>query len=301
MIKYIKKIHYCLIGLTVILALSITQTGFASANLNVKTPVFYVTDNFPNHHFIAKIDGTGKIIKQWESAEPKLYGIAKDSKNNVYVTSTDSSEISRISKYNSKGDLIKKWRSPASLIWFGVALDSKNNVYVTDFAYDRVQKFTSDGTYLADINTAQGPIGIAINSKDEIYVVNYVTCLIEKFDINGKLIKSWGIMGTGDGQFINPHSIAIDNNNNVYVVDQNNPGSNPRIQKFDSNGVFIKKWDTEIDDGGLGWITIDNNNNIYLADEFGSRIIKYDSNGTQLAIWNFEKTSRFTSIVFSLE
>ena len=36
-----------------------------------------------------------------------------------------------------------------------------------------------------------------------VYVADSNNDRIQKFDINGNFIKSWGSMGTGDGQFDN--------------------------------------------------------------------------------------------------
>jgi sugar lactone lactonase YvrE len=50
--------------------------------------------------------------------------------------------------------------------------------------------------------------------------------------MNGDWVTSWGEPGTGPGQFLTPHSIAIDSDDNVYVGDR----SNARIQVFDTDG-----------------------------------------------------------------
>jgi len=47
--------------------------------------------------------------------------------------------------------------------------------------------------------------------------------------------------GTGDGQFNSPHGVFVDPSGNVFVVDTNNH----RIQKFDTQGVFLAKWGTQ--------------------------------------------------------
>lgn len=311
MIKFIKKIQYVLLASVVILTLS-SQLGFASTNDKAssaiigKTPVFYLTDSKWNiigsdNNNVIKIDNNGKILKQWKiGVNAQLIAIAKDSQSNVYISSVDaSSHVNNILKYDSNGNFIKKWESPVSVFWYGIALDSKNNVYFTDFGHELMQKYTCDGTYLADIKTAKGPGGIAISNKEEIYVADYFSSIIEKFDTNGKLITKFGGFGTDDGKLLRPYSVAIDNAGNVYVVDL----GNHYINKFDSNGAFLKKWAIDLSGPGpgLGTIAIDNDNNVYLADQFGSRIIKFDANGTQLAIWNFDKNIVITAIAFSLE
>src|SRR3712207_2631983 len=55
------------------------------------------------------------------------------------------------------------------------------------------------------------------------------------------LIAIWGTEGTGDGEFAEPHGVAVDSSDNVYVVDT----KNFRIQKLSSDGKFITQWGTE--------------------------------------------------------
>ncbi len=58
------------------------------------------------------------------------------------------------------------------------------------------------------------------------------------FDKNGKFIRAWGKVGQGQGEFSQPHSIALDSKGRVYVADRNNS----RIQIFDSKGRFLTEW-----------------------------------------------------------
>ena len=55
---------------------------------------------------------------------------------------------------------------------------------------------------------------------------------------SGAEIKSFGGFGSANGQIRSPHGLAIDGSDNLYVVD---PG-NYRIQVFDKNGTFLRKW-----------------------------------------------------------
>ena len=48
-------------------------------------------------------------------------------------------------------------------------------------------------------------------------------------------VTEWGSKGTGDGQFLRPHDLEFDSNNNLlYAVDRDGN----RIQVFDKNGTF---------------------------------------------------------------
>ena len=50
-----------------------------------------------------------------------------------------------------------------------------------------------------------------------------------------------GSQGEDDGQFLHPHSIALDSEGNEYVTDM----ANYNVQKFDSKGNFLLKWGEE--------------------------------------------------------
>ena len=42
---------------------------------------------------------------------------------------------------------------------------------------------------------------------------------IQKFTSDGEFITSWGNYGSGDGEFISPEGIDVDDEGNVYVAD----------------------------------------------------------------------------------
>jgi sugar lactone lactonase YvrE len=80
-----------------------------------------------------------------------------------------------------------------------------------------------------------------------------------KFDKTGKLIKAWGKWGSGDGEFDQPHALAMDSRGRLFVGDRNNN----RIQIFDQDGKFLDKWYQFSRPSG---VYIDKNDNIYVAD-----------------------------------
>jgi sugar lactone lactonase YvrE len=65
---------------------------------------------------------------------------------------------------------------------------------------------------------------------------------VAKIDKNGDWVKSWGSKGTGPGQFVIPHSIAIDLQDNIYVGDR----TNHRIQVFDTDGNFKRMFSIDV-------------------------------------------------------
>jgi len=92
-------------------------------------------------------------------------------------------------------------------------------------------------------------------------------------------------VGTGNGEFNSPMGIAVDNGDNLYVVDH----FNDRVQKFDSAGTFVTKWGTSGTgdgefDGPVG-IAVDNSDHVYVSDHYGSRIQKFSSAGVFITSW----------------
>ena len=80
-----------------------------------------------------------------------------------------------------------------------------------------------------------------------------------------------------------PYSVAVAPDGTVYVSDTNNH----RIQKFTSEGVFIKTWGTQ----GIKWasanwefvhprgVAVASDGNVYVADWFNDRVMKFTADG----------------------
>jgi DNA-binding beta-propeller fold protein YncE len=144
-----------------------------------------------------------------------------------------------------------------------VKVDAQDNIWVTDKGSDMVIRFNPDGEVTmvfgrkqeaSDEDTAPlkhpnpplPPVDglfrqvtdIAFDSDGNGYISDgYINSRIAKVDRNGNWVKSWGTPGTGPGQFRQPHSIAVDEQNRVYVADR----GNRRIQVFDSEGNFLRQ------------------------------------------------------------
>lgn len=82
-----------------------------------------------------------------------------------------------------------------------------------------------------------GVTDIAFDSDDNMYISDgYFNSRVAKVNKHGDWVKSWGERGREPGQFLLPHNIGVDRQNNVYVADR----SNRRIQVFDSEGKYLR-------------------------------------------------------------
>ena len=80
-----------------------------------------------------------------------------------------------------------------------------------------------------------------------------------KFDADGDFIKTWGTTGKEDGEFRDPHALAMDSTGRLFVGDR----GNSRLQIFDQDGNHLETW-TQF--GRPSGLFIDANDVLYSAD-----------------------------------
>ena len=147
---------------------------------------------------------------------------------------------------------------------------------------DRIEKFTSTGTFLTtwgSLGTGNGrfvqPEGVATDSSGHVYVTEVGNSRVQKFTSSGGFLTKWGSFGSGDGQFNNPHGVAVDGAGNVYVATRQTTG----FEKFTSSGQFLAKWGSF--GSGAGQfndpidLATDATGHVYVADDQNDRIVKY--------------------------
>jgi DNA-binding beta-propeller fold protein YncE len=174
----------------------------------------------------------------------------------------------------------------------GIAVDSAGNVYVTELFNNRMQKFTSNGTYLKRWGAGgQGdghfdlPTNIAVDAAGNLYVADTGNCRIQKLAGSGLFLMKWGSSGSRDGQFKWPWGVAVDAGANVYVAD----ADRNCIQKFTGEGMFLTKWGARGTGDGqfrnpLG-LAVDAAGSVYVADAGNYRIQKFTGSGIFLTKW----------------
>ena len=254
--------------------------------------------------------------------------VAVDLENNIYAVGTTTGVTDSdwwIKKFNSNGeeDTIR-WNKcldsgNGNEYPYSIAVDSEDNVYVAGCwnnsgnADWMIKKFDSKGnedtinwnkTFDWSGNT-DNAYSVAIDSKDNVYIAGRVListndCVIKKFDCNGNEDMSWNKIIPGGSEANIPNQIAVDRNDNVYVIGTKKDVSDTYwwIKKFDSSGnEDTANWDKNID-GTLGndfayAVAIDYDNNVYCAGTIynGNNhdwwIKKFDSDGTEdIKNWN---------------
>jgi sugar lactone lactonase YvrE len=205
-------------------------------------------------------------------------GVAVDSRGNIYVFTRSNTATgpayapaaAQLLEFSPKGEFMREigtglyaWSEAHT-----VRIDRNDNIWAIDKGSDMVIMFNQAGRVkmvfgrrkesadeeskpwehpnppLPAVNGLfRQPTDVAWDSEGNIYITDgYINSRVAKYDKNGDWVKSWGTKGSGPGQFIIPHAIVIDRNNNIYVGDR----SNRRIQVFDTEGKFLRMFTIDV-------------------------------------------------------
>lgn len=203
-------------------------------------------------------------------------------------------------------------RDLASQIWdlavVPVAAESTLNVPVIEPGQLRSVTAQSvyDGTY--DGLPLFAPRAVAIGPTGERVIADTNNHRVVVLNQNGEFLRAFGSycnladqattpcrdadgagpLAAGDGQFFEPWGVAVDTSGNIYVADT----WNGRIQVFDSEGNFLRKWGAFASTNGeLGdplalfgprGLEIDLDGNLLVADTGNKRIVRFSPAGEAL-------------------
>lgn len=171
---------------------------------------------------------------------------------------------------------------------FEADFDAAGYVYIADFYNGRIVKRTPTlgfclafGTEGNGRDQLLGPRATAIsNTTGRIFVVDALHNRISIWNLMGVHQGNFGGTGSGPGQMLQPHDIAI-GGNYLYVADSDNN----RIQKFTLNGQYVTQWSAggpKALDAPRG-IAVAPNGQIFVADATNNRVVQYTANGQFLS------------------
>ncbi|MEJ8844315.1 peptidyl-alpha-hydroxyglycine alpha-amidating lyase family protein [Lacibacter sp. H375] len=190
---------------------------------------------------------------------------------------------------------IKNFLLLAIVVLFGCADNPNNNKndqpinYALDEAWPQLPAGYSFGQ----------PTGIGIDSKQHIFVFHragrkwtdpFPESFIDKNTIleldaeTGTIINEWGA-----NQFIMPHGLTVDKNDNVWVTDV----GLHQILKFSHNGQLLMKLGIAKTPGNDSShfnlptdVIVANDGSFYVSDGYGnSRVVKFSADGKYLLQW----------------
>ena len=213
---------------------------------------------------VMKFDGAGKLVRSFGAGMFVFpHGIHVDREGNVWITDGQDNLPRRRQGQAADAPLPP---APATVIGH------------------QVVKFSPQGKVLLTLGKAGGnqpgqpadpasfyqPNDVITLPNGDILVAEGHTNAegtsqrIVRFNRDGKYLGQFGKHGSGPGEFIQPHALALDSQGRLFVGDR----SNNRIQIMTTDGKFITEWKQFSRPSG---IAIDKNDMFYVADsESGS-------------------------------
>lgn len=238
--------------------------------------------------------------------QPGISGVAIDQRDRIYAFNRGPKPVM---VFDRGGNLVMSgadqeingktinpsWQHSGAVDWEG-------NVYIIERDAHRIVKLSPKlDKFLLQLGTTgeRGndathfdlPAGVAVLRNGNIVVTDgYGNNRVVMFSKDGKFIKQVGKgsggpqdRGNGAGEWHLPHKLALDADDNMYIVDR----ENKRIQVFDKNLNYIRQltngswypWDIGISRRG-------NDGFGYIADHAGERVHKISlKDGKILATW----------------
>ncbi len=280
-----------------------------------------------------------ELVPNWEKcpegeeyAHQDVAAVACDSADRVYLHTRKRDQVM---VYDEDGNYLTHWGHGQFKRAHGLTIRD-DVIYATDDMDSVIRVFDLDGTFkwmLGEpgvttdtgyggprgrkpeihhnefVERAMGPFNcccnVAVAANGDIFVADgYGNARIHHFDKDGKLLNSWGDVGTEPGQFHLPHGIALDNEENVIVCDR----ENDRLQFFDRQGNFLKLWedvlrptDVTVDKDGLIYVSElwrpvepgqGSFRNGFSDEDLPGRVTVFHPDGTIAARWGADSQNR---------
>ena len=132
---------------------------------------------------------------------------------------------------------------------WGVVVNERNEIAVTDGDNNRVQIFSSDGTYLRSFGSEgdeegefNNPTGIAYLNNGNIVVADSDNNRLQIFTGRGEYLTQIGGEGNLDHQFDRPCGVSVDSDGNIIVADF----FNKLVKIFTRSGQFLRKFGEDL-------------------------------------------------------
>jgi sugar lactone lactonase YvrE len=192
------------------------------------------------------------------------------------------SDVDPVLLFSPQGEVVRSFGAGIIAWPHGIYVDKDDNVWITDaVGYAPVPegwghvvyKFSPEGELLMTLgkkgvagsgpDTFNKPSDVLVAPNGDIFVADGHDAggnnRIVKFARDGSYITEWGTTGNRDGEFRDPHALAMDSQGRLYVGDR----GNSRIQVFDQGGEHLATW-TQF--GRPSGLFIDDHDVLYSAD-----------------------------------
>jgi len=183
-------------------------------------------------------------------------------------------------RYPGRYEEITLYRQPSSVL-----CNNDGSVWVVAYGSNELVRIDVNGIIRerkrGHLNGFDRPYDMVRGIDGRMYVSEYRSGRVSILNSNGDWQAYIGSKGLGDGQFVGPQNLTVDEDGYLYVVDY----GNMRISKFDPDGVFILSFGqrSAVFPGMLSPTGIAaGEGKIFAADSAAKAIYMFDPNGNYL-------------------
>ena len=183
-------------------------------------------------------------------------------------------------RFPGRAEHIVFYRQPVSVL-----ANNDGSVWVVAYGSNEILNIDVNGIIRVrrrgPLNGFDRPYDIARGLDGRMYLSEYRGSRVSVLDSDGQWLSYIGSRGLGQGQFVGPQHLTIDEEGYLYVVDY----GNRRVSKFDPDGEFILSFGGRSSVFGgfrspTGIAAADGK--IYIADNAAKVIYMFDPNGNFL-------------------
>jgi tripartite motif-containing protein 71 len=180
---------------------------------------------------VAKWTPTGALLGTFVACGKFPRAICWDNGSYLYVTFTGDGKAG-VLKLTLDLELATTWgkygTNPGELYDpGGITWKAPGFIYIADYWTNRIQKFTTNGTFLTEW-FQHGPMRLAADDTGLLFVTDHQPFMVTVYRSDASILTSFGGYGSGPGQFIWPWDVDVDTRGFVFVCDT----GNDRIQAF---------------------------------------------------------------------
>ena len=192
-------------------------------------------------------DGSYKI--SYFAKETGKYGVSvkvngEHIRNSPFAAEVKPRQFRPVLSFGKDGAAKEDFRYP-----WRVAVNKRDKILIIDGSNNRVQVFSSDGTYLRSFGSKgnkkgefNSPRGVAIDNENGIiFITDSGNHRIQLFRGQGEFLSKFGEKGNLDHQLSYPHGLSIGSDGNCIVADS----GNKKIKLFSRNGQFLRSIGSE--------------------------------------------------------
>jgi DNA-binding beta-propeller fold protein YncE len=206
--------------------------------------------------------------------------VAVDPEDRIFVMDGLNS---RVAVFDDEGGYLYSFGTRGSapgemLMPVGMGVSPSGEVFVADTGNHRIQVFSPAGGFRRLFPLITGEKGdptdvLPSSFEQRCYVCDNDNHQIQVYDSNtGQFLSAWGSKGKNLGEFRYPATLAMDTDNNIYVVDV----MNARVQTFDPYGE--RAWEVAVWGVGLDrlfrpkGVALDGKRRIWVSDSYAGII-----------------------------